>query len=142
MRFYSKNLVPRNEFDYLDKFLADFLAYPTTTFTRSNNALNTDVYENEQAYYLCVELPGFKKEDVSVELDNGYLIINAKKDPESDEFKFIAQERFSGTIKRSYYVGNKVAYEDVSASLQDGLLKIVINKPKQEEKSSKMISIN
>ena len=54
MRFYSKNLIPRNEFDYLDKFLADFLAYPTTTFARSNNALNTDVYENEQAYYLCV----------------------------------------------------------------------------------------
>jgi HSP20 family molecular chaperone IbpA len=141
MRFYSNNLVPSKGFDYLDQFLADFLAYPTRVY-KGNNALNTDVYENDNAYVLAVELPGFKKEDVSVEFDSGYLIINAKKEPDNEDLKYLCRESFSGTIKRSYYLGEKFSADDVTASLSDGILKIVINKPKQEKQSSRLISIN
>ena len=147
MRFYTKNITPRNDFDYLDKFLADFLAYHTTV--HSKNSLNADIYENDKAYFLIVgdgteynKLPGFKKEDVSVELDNGYLIINAKKEPNDEDVKYLCRQRFSGQIRRSYYVGKNVSFEDVSASLADGLLKIAINKPKTESQSSKLITIN
>ena len=140
MRFYTKNITPRNDFDYLDKFLADFLAYPTTV--HSINSLNADIYENDKAYFLSVELPGFKKEDVSVELDNGYLTINAKKEPDDEDVKYLCRQRFSGQIRRSYYIGKNVSFEDVSASLADGLLKIAINKPKKENQSSKLITIN
>ena len=83
-----------------------------------------------------------KKEDVSVEFDNGYLIISAKKEPSEEDLKYIWRERFSGSIKRSYYLGNKFSADDVSASMADGILKVVVNKPKQEKQSSRLISIN
>ncbi|MBQ2467201.1 MAG: Hsp20/alpha crystallin family protein, partial [Lachnospiraceae bacterium] len=86
------------------------------------------------SYEVIVDLPGFKKEDIEVELENGYLTINATKGLDKEENdkkgKLIRQERYSGSMTRSFYVGDRVQKEDVSASYKHGVLTLSV--PKQE----------
>ena len=77
---------------------------------RAKNVMNTDVKETEDGYELEMDLPGFKKEEVSVELNNGYITIRAAKGLDEDEKekktgKYIRRERYSGACERSFYVG-------------------------------------
>ena len=112
----------------------------------SKNLMKTDVRETEGSYELDIDLPGFKKEDVNVELKNGYLTIAASKSLDKDEKdqkgRYIRQERWSGSCSRSFFVGENVKPEDVSAKFEDGILKIAL--PKEEPKklaSSNLIAI-
>ena len=80
---------------------------------RAKNVMNTDVKETEDGYELEMDLPGFKKEEVSVELNNGYITIRAAKGLDEDEKekktgKYIRRERYSGACERSFYVGEEV----------------------------------
>ena len=103
----------------------------------SKNLMKTDVRETENSYELDVDLPGFKKEDVNVELKNGYLTIAASKSLDKDEKdqkgRYIRQERYAGSMSRSFYVGDDVESADVSAKFEDGILKISVPKAAPKE---------
>ncbi len=112
---------------------------------RAKNVMNTDVKETEDGYELEMDLPGFKKEEVTVEFENGYITIRATKNLDKDEEskgKYIRRERYSGSCERSFYVGEALTQDDIKASFKHGILRLDI--PKKEEKKverNKYISI-
>ena len=99
--------------------------------------MKTDIREKEGSYELDVDLPGFKKEDLKLQLENGYLTIsavrNTKKDEKDEKGKYIRQERYSGAVSRSFYVGESITEEDIHAKFEDGILKLSI--PKEDAKA-------
>ena len=102
----------------------------------SKNLMKTDVRETEGSYELDVDLPGFKKEEVNVELNNGYLTIEAAKSLDKDDTdkqgRYIRQERYAGSMSRSFYVGEDVQPSEISAKFENGILQLSI--PKKEHK--------
>ena len=112
----------------------------------ANRMMLTDVREHEDRYEVAVDLPGFKKEELNVELKNGYLTITAAKGLDEDEKdkngKLIRQERYAGTLQRSFYVGENITEEEIKAKYESGVLTLTI--PKKEAKKlpeKKLISI-
>ena len=112
----------------------------------SVDAMRTDIVEKDGQYLMDMELPGYKKEDIQMELKDGYLIINATKnidnEEKDDEGHVIRRERYSGSCSRNFYVGEGIKEEDIKASFDNGELKISIPKDtvKQVEEK-KYISI-
>ena len=102
----------------------------------AKNLMKTDVKDVNDHYEVAVDLPGFQKDEVNVELENGYLTISAAKgldkDQKDDEGHYIRQERYSGSCSRSFYVGEQVEPKDVSAKFEDGILKITLPKAVQQ----------
>ena len=100
--------------------------------------MKTDVKESENGYDLEVEMPGFEKGDINLELNNGYLTITASRNEKNDESdkkdNYIRRERYYGNCARSFYVGD-IKEEDIDAKLEKGVLSIHI--PKETEKDSK-----
>ena len=103
---------------------------------REKNLMKTDVREVENHYEVDIDLPGFKKDEVNVELQDGYLTVSASKgldkDQKDKEGRYIRQERYSGTCSRTFYVGD-LKKEDISAKYEDGILRLTL--PKAEEKA-------
>ena len=103
---------------------------------RAKNLMKTDVRETENSYELDVNLPGFKKDEVKVALQDGYLTISAAKgldkDEEDQKGRYIRQERYAGACSRSFYVGD-VKPEEVAAKYAHGVLKISLPKASQKE---------
>ena len=103
---------------------------------RAKNLMKTDVRETENSYELDVDLPGFKKDEVKVALQDGYLTISAAKgldkDEEDQKGRYIRQERYAGACSRSFYVGD-VKPEEVAANYAHGVLKISLPKASQQE---------
>ena len=103
---------------------------------RGGRLMKTDVHEKDGQYDMDIDLPGFKKEDIKVELHDGYLQVSAVKglnEEEKDEKgKLIRQERYSGSMQRSFYVGDSIKQEDVKAKFEQGVLKLSF--PKEGEK--------
>ena len=99
--------------------------------------MKTDIKELDAAYEMDIDLPGFKKEDVSAKLENGYLTISAAKgvdkDEKNDKGVYIRRERYAGQCARTFYVGEDVKQEDIKAKFEDGILKVTI--PKVEHKA-------
>ena len=107
-----------------------------------DSLMKTDITETEDAYLLEVELPGVDKKDVKISLDNGYLAIAAKVDTRGNQHgKVLRRERFSGSFKRSYYVGDRILKQDISASMENGILSIRVGKPAEKSEEEKYISI-
>ena len=139
----KNSLMNRNRgYDLFDGFFDDMFADPF--FTSSNNIMRTDITEKDGNYILDIELPGFKKEDVNIELNDGYLTVSAKTN-ESDEEKdkkgnIIRSERYYGNASRSYYVGEDVKPEDIKAKYDNGVLKLTLpsNKPEVKKIASKI----
>ena len=102
---------------------------------RAAHEMKTDVKETEKGYEVAVDLPGFKKDDVTVELNNGYMTITAQKKVDSDkknkEGRYIHREHYSGSMSRSFYVGDQLTENDIHARMNDGILTLQI--PKKEE---------
>ena len=96
----------------------------------------TDVKEHENHYEVEIDLPGFKKDEIKLELNEGYLTITASKGVDEEEKnkqgRIVRQERYSGVMQRTYYVGEQIKAEDIKARYEDGVLKLEI--PKVEEK--------
>ena len=96
----------------------------------------TDVKEHENHYAVEIDLPGFKKDEIKLELNEGYLTITASKGVDEEEKnkqgRIVRQERYSGVMQRTYYVGEQMKAEDIKAKYEDGVLKLEI--PKVEEK--------
>ena len=128
-----------NLFD--DFFDDDFFRMPAWTGRdplygkRGKNLMKTDVRETDTSYELDVDLPGFKKDEINVDLQNGYLTIQASKgldkDQKDQQGRYIRQERYAGDCSRSFYVGD-IQPDQVSAKYEDGILKISL--PKQEKR--------
>ena len=99
----------------------------------AKNLMKTDVRETEDAYEVDIDLPGFKKDEVTITVENGYLNISAVKGLDKDETdkktgKYIRQERYAGSCSRTFYVGEAVEPEDVSAKFENGILQLHILK--------------
>ena len=123
----------------------DFFNTPFFTRTESN-IMKTDIKEHDNCYDLTIDLPGVKKDDIKAELNDGYLTISAASDTSKDEKdengKYICRERYSGSYSRSFYVGDAVTEQDISAKFENGTLKLTV--PKKEalpEKQNKYIAI-
>ena len=105
--------------------------------THAKNEMKTDVRETEDGYELDIDLPGFKKDEVTAQLDNGYLTIQASKGLDKEQKdkkgKYIRKERYAGSMSRSFYVGDAITEEDVHAKYEDGILKLSV--PKKEAKA-------
>ena len=127
-------LVPRrNSFDLFDNFFGD-----DDFFTKKErNLMKTDIKEKKDKYIIEMDLPGYDKDNINLELNNGYLEISAKvekEDNSDDEEKFVRRERFFGECSRSFYVGEDITHEDISAEFKNGILKIEVPKKEEEEK--------
>ena len=98
----------------------------------ANNVMKTDVKETDTGYEVDIDLPGFKKDEINAQLDNGYLTISAAKGLDKDEKdtkgKYIRKERYAGAMSRSFYVGEGVTQEDIKAKYEDGILRLSVPK--------------
>ena len=103
----------------------------------AKNLMKTDIRETENTYELDIDLPGFKKDDIQIELQNGYLTISAAKGVDKDEQdkkgRYIRQERYAGAMSRSFYVGENVTIEDMHARFESGILQISVPKNVQKQ---------
>jgi len=99
--------------------------------------MKTDIRDKDGNYELDIDLPGFKKDEISLTLDNGYLLVGARKmvneEEKDDQGKLLRQERYSGAMQRSYYVGESIDENDVKAKFEDGVLRLTFPKEKEPE---------
>lgn len=108
---------------------------------RNSSILRSDIYELDNNYVIDVDVPGLKKEDISIDYENEYLTISVKKEETKEEnTNYIRRERYFGEYKRSFYIG-KAKEADIQAKFTDGLLKITFPKTNQIEDSKKQITI-
>ena len=123
---------PMNEFDDMERNMERKLYG-----RKANRMMKTDIREKDDNYEVSVDLPGFKKEEITVELDNGYLTISAAKGLDKDENKkgkLIRQERYAGSMTRSFYIGDNVEKGDIEATYRHGVLKSHTFLKKDKEK--------
>ncbi len=129
-------LMPRSDFDLFDDFFGDSFFSPTVRNVRAEKLMKTDIVEKDKNYEVLVDLPGYDKNNIEVNVENGYLNIHAKIEKENnekdkDKDKFVRRERFYGECSRSFYIGEDVKQEDIKASFKNGTLTVVV--PKVEE---------
>lgn len=124
-------LIPRkNNFDLWEDIFKD----PFFN-TNDSKVMKTDIKENKNDYDIIIDLPGYDKENIKIDVDNGYLNVSASMNTtneEKNDGKFVRRERYFGECSRSFYVGDNIETEDVQASFKNGILKLVI--PKKEDK--------
>ena len=127
-----------------DDFMDDF-SFPTLPDVdkelygkHAKNLMKTDVKETDDGYQVAVDLPGFKKDEIKIKLENGTLTINAAKgldkDEKDKEGKYVRRARYAGSMSRSFYVGDAVTEEDIKAKFENGTLKMLV--PKKEEQKA------
>ncbi len=131
-----------------DDFMEDFgfPAFPDVDRKlygkNARNMMKTDVKETDAGYVVDIDLPGFKKEELSMHLENGYLTVNAAKglnrDEKNEEGKYVRRERYSGSMSRSFYVGENIREEDIHPKYENGILTFTlpkeVKKPVEEKK--------
>ena len=125
----------RNDFDLFDEMFND------PFFTRGESKLmKTDIKEKGDKYLLEVDLPGYEKENIKIEIDDGYLTVHASMNKDVNESdknsKYVHKERYVGECSRSFYVGENVKEDEVKASFKNGTLKLVVPKKDQKELDS------
>ena len=119
--------------DFFDDFDRAFAPQKNPLYGRqAKNMMKTDIRETDDAYLLDLELPGFRKDEINVRLENGYLTISAEKAVEADAGKtagkVLRKERYEGSLERSFYVGESVRPEEISASYENGVLQLSVPK--------------
>lgn len=140
-------LFTNRAFDLFDDMFNDPFFAQSYKPAATSNIMKSDIQENENGYLLDIELPGYRKEDVQAELKDGYLTITANHTDSTEDQdkngKFIRKERYTGTCKRSFYVGEQVRQEDIKAAFQNGILRLAIPKqlPQVEKDQPKLITI-
>ena len=112
----------------------------------ASHEMKTDVRGTDSGYEVDIDLPGFKKDEINIQLDNGYLSISAAKgldkDEQDKEGKYIRKERYAGSMSRSFYVGNAITQDDIKAKYESGILRLSVPKKAAEEiESAKRIAI-
>ena len=129
-------MIPRrNDFDLFDEMFSD------PFFTGSENkVMKTDIKEKKDKYVIDMDLPGYEKNDIKIDIQDGYLTVHAnvnKAETEKDEGKYVRKERYVGECSRSFYVGDNVKEEDIKASFKNGTLKLTLPKERQEKQDEK-----
>ena len=125
-----------------DSFMDDFFDFPEVrparTYQRTyhqNQLMKTDIFQTKDGYEITMDLPGYKKEDVTAELMDGYLVITASTNQNNDEKdaqgRYLRRERYSGSCSRSFYVGEDVTETDIKAKFENGTLTLMV--PKKDE---------
>ena len=128
-----------------DDFMNDF-AFPDIDRKlygkHAANLMKTDVKEKDNTYEVAIDLPGFKKDEIQIQLENGYLTVSAAKGLDKDEKdkdgKDVRRERYAGNVSRSFYVGNRVQKEDIHPKYENGILSLTVPKGQKavEEKAN------
>ena len=143
---FGENLM--DVFDDFDRsFFRGFDNIDHTLYGKhAQHMMKTDVKETDDSYEVDIDLPGFKKDEIHLELNNGYLTISTEKSVEKDnegkKGKMLRQERYSGVMQRSFFVGEHLTEEDIKASYDSGVLHVIIPKkdaPKAPEKKTILI---
>ena len=139
-----------DNFDLFDRFFQDpWLGFNDREYKdlekklyghRAKNVMNTDIKESDSEYEMTIDLPGFKKDELSLEFKDGYLVISATKGLNKDEKdkksgKYIRRERYAGGMTRSFYVGENIKQEEIHAKYENGVLKL--NIPKEDKNTPK-----
>ena len=134
---------------FSDNFFDDFFEFPFIDDRAEKSAerklyghhaanlMKTDIKEFDDKYEVEIDLPGFKKDEVQVELKDGYLVVSAEKGLDEDEKdkksgKYLRRERYAGSCQRSFYVGEGVKQEDLKAAFNNGILTVAV--PKEVQK--------
>ena len=133
---FGENLFDDDWMDF--PFERDFWGRKNPLYGKNaKNLMKTDIREHDEGYELDIDLPGFKKDEITIDLDNGYLTISAAKgldkDGQDKKGKYIRKERYAGAVQRSFYLGDAVTEEDVKAKFEDGILRLSI--PKKDAKA-------
>ena len=136
-----------------DDFMNDF-AFPAFEDVdkelygkHAKNLMKTDVKDTENGYEVDIDLPGFKKDEIKIKLENGTLTINAAKgldkDEKDKEGKYVRRERYAGSMSRSFYVGDHVTVEDIHPKYENGILSFSVPKAENKpiEEKNKYIAI-
>ena len=126
-------IVPRRNYDLFDDFFDDPFFKPEK---HPMPMMKTDIREGDNNYIIDVDLPGFNKEDIKIDVEDGYLNINAsvsKNEDEEEKGKFIRRERYSGECSRSFYIGDDVHEDEIKATFKNGILGLEIPKVKEIE---------
>ena len=134
--------------DIFDDFMDGF-AFPDVSKElygkHAKNVMKTDVRELDHGYEIIVDLPGFKKDEIEVQLEDGYLTISAAKGLDKDETdkkgNYIRQERYTGSMSRSFYVGTDVDPAAVTAKFENGILCISVPKASKQLPAQSAIEI-
>ncbi len=129
------------EDNFVDNFFDDLFQTPTNP--RRDN-MRTNIIDLGDSYRIEVEVPGFKKEELSIELQKGNLTIKASKGAaaeEGEEVKYIRRERTSEDCQRTFFIGKKVEQEDIRASFSDGVLTLAFPKETKKEPEKHFIDI-
>lgn len=133
-------LVPRkNGFDLFDDFFKD-----DDFFSRKErNLMKTDIKDKKDKYEIKIDLPGYDKENIKVQLKDGNLLVSASTNNENneDEENFVRRERFFGECSRSFYVGEEIEEKDINAEFKNGILKIEIPKKEEQKKLNEIKQI-
>ena len=134
-------LIPRLMPNYLDNVFDEFFTPTKDDFSK----MKCDIYEKDGIYTMEMDIPGFDKKDVNIEIDdNDYLTITAEKKYENDEEdkdkNYVRRDRSYGKYQRSFYIGD-IDKEKIDASFENGILKVVMPKKEKEESSKKTIDI-
>ena len=123
----------RNDFNLLE----DMFEIDPFFSRESSKVMQTDIEEKHDKYLITIDLPGYEKENIRIDIEDGYLNVHAKVDSRNDEEekgKFVRKERYFGECSRSFYVGDDITETDVKASFKNGILRLEI--PKKEEKKA------
>ena len=123
--------------DFFDEMDKDFFGKKNPLYGKhGRNMMKTDVRETDNTYEVDIDLPGFKKDEITMKLENGTLTVSAAKgldkDEENKEKKYVRRERYAGSMSRSFYVGKHVTVEDVHPKYENGILSFSV--PKEEAK--------
>ncbi|HJA30418.1 MAG TPA: Hsp20/alpha crystallin family protein [Candidatus Eisenbergiella pullicola] len=123
--------------DWMFPFDSDFFGKKNPLYGKhAKNLMKTDVRETESSYEVDIDLPGFKKDEIKAQLENGYLTVSAAKGLDKDEKdqkgKYIRQERYAGAMSRSFYIGEEVSQDEIRAKYENGILRLTI--PKKDAK--------
>ncbi len=109
------------------------------------HVMRTDVHEHDDRYEVDIDLPGFKKDEIGLSLENGYLTVTAAKGLDTDrndkQGKLIRRERYAGSMQRSFYVGKNLDETDIKAKFEDGVLKLTVPKKEAKLPEKKVIMI-
>ena len=124
----------------------DFMDFPFDSFwnrkdplygKHAKNMMKTDVRETDDSYELDIDLPGFKKEEITAKLENGYLTVSASrgldKDKQDKKGNYIRRERYAGAMSRSFYIGGSITQDEIKARFENGILQLSI--PKKDAKT-------
>lgn len=105
--------------------------------------MKCDVREKENKYILEMDLPGYKKENIKARIENGYLVVSAENEKVTNEqhLRFVRQERYTGQVSRSFYLGDDISQEEIKAEFKHGVLKFEIPKKTEKQMEKQTIAI-